>query len=151
MLSLGFDTLVAHRGEWLGKPRSTDEAAAMIARLGGEEHEVFTGIAIAGTDRIESAVERTCVRFRPLSDEDIEAYIATGEPMDKAGAYGIQGVGAALVASVRGDFFNVMGFPVQRFQELLTRFGWRYGFGTGLVADGPTPSSGPPPHDQELP
>jgi len=132
-LSFGFDTLVSHRGDILGKPSTGEEACRMLVRLAGEEHEVFTGVAAATPERIESTVERTRVQFRPFSPEEAAAYVSTGEPMDKAGAYGIQGAGAALVASVEGDFFNVMGFPIQGFQSLLGRFGWRYGFGT-LIA-----------------
>ena len=128
-ISLGFDTLVSHQGEILGKPATEDDACRMLVGLAGEEHEVFTGVAAATPERIESVVERTRVRFRPFSREEAAAYVSTGEPMDKAGAYGIQGAGAALVASVEGDFFNVMGFPIQGFQSLLARFGWRYGFG----------------------
>jgi len=137
-ISLGFDTLVAHRGDILGKPRDEAEAIAMVARLGGESHDVYTGIAAATTDRVESAVERTAVRFRDVTREEAAAYVATGEPLDKAGAYGIQGAGASLVRGVEGDFFNVMGFPVQRFQELLERLGWRYHFGQ-LVSAAPAP------------
>lgn len=129
-LSLGFDTLVAHRGDILGKPSSEEEARRMLERLAGDEHDVFSGIAAATPDRVESHVERTRVRFRELAPGEAAAYVATGEPMDKAGAYGIQGAGAALVVSVDGDFFNVLGFPIQGFQSLLARFGWRYGFGT---------------------
>lgn len=100
----------------------------MVERLSGGRHQVYTGIALATADRLESAVERTQVWFRTLEGREIEEYVATGEPLDKAGAYGIQGYGAAVVSSVEGDFFNVMGLPVQRFLELLRRFGWRYAF-----------------------
>lgn len=128
-LAFGFDTIVVEGGETLGKPATEMEARAMLARLSGGTHDVFTGIAAAVPGRVESAVERTLVRVRSLSDEDAAAYVATGEPMDKAGAYGIQGAGASLVEEIEGDFFNVMGFPVQRFLELLGRFGLRYAFG----------------------
>lgn len=134
-LALGFDTVVAHRGEILGKPRDRADARSMILRLAGETHDVWSGIAVAASGRVESAVERTRVRFRPVSPEEAESYVATGEPMDKAGAYGIQGMGAAFVERVEGDFFNVMGFPLPRFLELLGRFGWRYDSGA-LVPDG---------------
>lgn len=134
VLSFGFDTIVVEGGDVLGKPADEEEARAMLARLSGGTHEVFTGIAAAGPDRIESAIERTRVRVRRLSDEDVAAYVATGEPMDKAGAYGIQAAGASLVEGIEGDFFNVMGFPVQRFLELLGRFGLRYAFGTLAAA-----------------
>ncbi len=136
-LSLGFDTIVGHRGDILGKPGSPEEAVEMIERLAGETHHVFTGIAIAVPGRTESTVEKTAVRFRRIGPGEAAAYVATGEPMDKAGAYGIQGLGASLVAGVDGDFFNVMGFPVQPFQRLLERYGWRYQFGALFEGDGP--------------
>jgi septum formation protein len=129
-LTLGCDTLVEHDGEILGKPASPDEALEMVERLAGGRHQVYTGIALADSSRLESTFERTQVWFRALEAREIEEYVATGEPLDKAGAYGIQGYGAAVVSSVEGDFFNVMGLPVQRFLELLRRFGWRYAFGT---------------------
>ncbi len=128
-LSVGFDTLVAHRGAILGKPGSPREAEEMVGRLSGDTHDVYTGISIATPGRIEGAVETTRVRFREVEAVEREAYVATGEPLDKAGAYGIQGYGAALVEWIEGDYFNVMGFPIQRFQELLRRYGWRYDFG----------------------
>lgn len=128
-MAVGFDTLVAHRGAILGKPTSAREASQMVRRLSGDTHDVYTGISIATPSRVESAVETTRVRFREVEGLEREAYVATGEPLDKAGAYGIQGYGAALVEWIEGDYFNVMGFPIQRFQELLRRFGWRYDFG----------------------
>lgn len=128
-LTLGFDTLVAHRGDVLGKPAGPREAIEMVNRLAADEHTVYTGIALADPDRMTSSVETTRVRFRPLQEGECEAYVATGEPLDKAGAYGIQGLGASLVESIQGDFFNVMGFPMQRFLELLGRHGWTYAFG----------------------
>jgi len=127
-LAFGFDTLVAHAGEILGKPSSPAEAVAMVTRLSGDTHEVYTGIAAATPERIESAVERTRVHFRPLRPGDAERYVATGEPLDKAGAYGIQGAGATLVRGIEGDFFNVMGFPIQRFLDLLAAFDLQYDF-----------------------
>jgi septum formation protein len=127
-LSLGCDTLVAYEGEILGKPASPVEAQHMVERLSGGRHLVYTGIALAHDSHLESTVERTQVWFRALEEREAEEYVATGEPLDKAGAYGIQGYGAAIVSRVEGDFFNVMGLPVQRFLELLRRFGWRYAF-----------------------
>ncbi len=127
-LAFGFDTLVAHRGEILGKPASPDHAVQMVDRLAGDEHVVFTGIAAATPDRVVSAVEQTRVWFRELTPGEAAAYVATGEPLDKAGAYGIQGAGASLVRRIDGDFFNVMGFPIQRFLDLLDAFGLRYDF-----------------------
>ena len=128
-LALGCDTLVVDRGTVLGKPADTEEAVAMVRRLAGRAHVVHTGIALAAPNRVESAVESTRVWFRPLTDAECREYVATGEPLDKAGAYGIQSFGAALVERIEGDYFNVMGLPVQRLLELFARFGWRYAFG----------------------
>ena len=128
-VAFGFDTVVWHRDTILGKPRSPEEAVEMVERLAGDTHVVFSGIAAAAPGRIASAVEETTVRFRAIRPGEAADYVATGEPLDKAGAYGIQGAGAALVSRVEGDFFNVMGFPIARFQDLLEEFGWRYRFG----------------------
>ena len=100
----------------------------MVCRLQGDEHAVYTGIALATPGRVEAAVETTRVWFRSLDPRECEEYVATGEPMDKAGAYGIQGYGAAIVERIEGDYFNVMGLPIQRLLELFRRFGWRYAF-----------------------
>lgn len=132
-LSIGCDTLVVHRGVILGKPGDAAEAEAMLGRLQGEEHVVYTGIALAATERTESAVESTRVWFRSLAPLECREYVATREPMDKAGAYGIQGFGAAIVERIEGDYFNVMGLPIQRLLHLFRHFGWRYAFGN-LVA-----------------
>jgi septum formation protein len=136
------DTVVVLDGEVLEKPRDESDARAMLARLGGREHAVHTGVVVscppgvAGEDRsLVSGVESTAVRFRPLTPAAIAAYVATGEPLDKAGAYGIQGYGAALVESVRGCYFNVMGFPVTRILSLLAELGWRYEFPGRLERD----------------
>lgn len=128
-LVVGSDTIVILDSDVLGKPRDEAEAVRMLQRLSGREHEVFTAVAVVQGERIESALERVRVRFQPLSREQCEAYVATGEPMDKAGAYGIQGFGSALVHSIEGDFFAVMGLPVVRTLELIERMGWRYAFG----------------------
>jgi septum formation protein len=132
-LTIGCDTLVVHRGDILGKPVTREEAVEMVCRLQGEEHVVYTGVALATNERVESTVETTRVWFRSLDAKECEEYVATDEPMDKAGAYGIQGFGAAIVARIEGDYFNVMGLPIQRLLELFRRFGWRYAFGHGLV------------------
>lgn len=134
--SLGCDTLVALDSHVLGKPASPSDAVATLSLLAGRAHLVYTGIALASVERTESVVERTRVRFRALGAREIEEYVATGEPLDKAGAYGIQGFGAAIVSGVEGDFFNVMGLPVLRLLELLGRFGWRYAFGSLAPDDG---------------
>ncbi len=132
LLAIGCDTLVVHGGSTLGKPKSRAEALEMLSRLQGDEHVVHTGIALAAPERVESAVETTRVWFRSLDPEECQEYVATGESMDKAGAYGIQGFGAAIVERIEGDFFNVMGLPIQRLLELFGRFGYRYAFGSLL-------------------
>jgi septum formation protein len=132
-LVIGSDTIVIVDHDVLGKPRDSDEAVRMLQRLSGREHEVFTAVAVAVDGRLFSELERVRVRFRPLDRNECLAYVATGEPMDKAGAYGIQGYGSALVESISGDYFAVMGLPVVRTLRLLERAGWRYEFGAGLV------------------
>jgi nucleoside triphosphate pyrophosphatase len=126
---IGSDTIVVVDGEVLGKPKGEAEAARMLRRLSGRTHTVITAVAIAWQGKLESGVEEVDVTFHPLTDADISAYIATGEPMDKAGAYGIQGFGATIVARVDGDYFAVMGLPLQRLVHLLARVGLRYVFG----------------------
>lgn len=135
---VGADTLVVCQGQVLGKPASKAEAEAMLNFLSGKTHEVYTGVAVIGVPgRIcREAWERTEVRFRQLNEREIKAYIATGEPLDKAGAYGIQGLGALLVEGINGDFFNVVGLPLVKTAMLLEEFGiniwsrpWRYGGG----------------------
>lgn len=129
-LVVGSDTIVVVDGDVLGKPRDGAEAVAMLLRLSGREHDVFTGVAVAAGERVESGLERVRVRFRPLDRAECEAYVATGEPLDKAGAYGIQGYGSSIVEAIDGDFFAVMGLPVVRTLGLLRRHGWRYAFGS---------------------
>lgn len=128
-LVLAADTIVALGDEILEKPGSPGEAVSMLRRLSGREHLVCTGVAVATPERTEAAVEVTRVRFRRLSDAELREYAATGEPLDKAGGYGIQARGAALVEGIEGDFFAVMGLPVVRLLEVLERFGWRYAYG----------------------
>ena len=109
---LAADTVVAVDGGILGKPEDEADAARMLRRLSGKTHTVYTGVCIlAGENRISFA-EATDVTFFELTDEEIAAYVATGEPMDKAGAYGIQGRGCTLVSGICGDYFNVVGLPV---------------------------------------
>ncbi len=122
-VAIGADTIVVIDGAILGKPRDAAEAAAMLRRLSGREHEVFTAVAVAYDGRAASGAARTLVRFRPLDDATIGAYVATGEPMDKAGAYGIQGYGAVLVERIEGDYFTVMGLGLVLLTELLARIG----------------------------
>ncbi|MDE3152889.1 MAG: septum formation inhibitor Maf [Gemmatimonadota bacterium] len=126
---IGSDTTVVVDGEILAKPESQADAARMLRQLSGRAHMVLTGVAVAWRERVESAVEEVGVTFRGLSDDDIARYIATGEPMDKAGAYGIQGFGATIVTRVDGDYFAVMGLPVNRMVRLFERLGLRYAFG----------------------
>lgn len=123
---VGADTVVVISDELLGKPSDPAAARRMLARLAGRDHVVHTGIAIVGPGGRAAGVESTTVTFRPVTDDEIERYVETGEPLDKAGAYGIQGLGAALVKGVRGCYFNVMGFPVARFQALLRDAGYEY-------------------------
>lgn len=134
-LVIGSDTIVIIDGDVLGKPRDAGEAVHMLRRLGDREHQVLTAVAVVWGTRIHSAVEPVRVRFRPLSDRECEEYVATGEPMDKAGAYGIQGFGSALVESIDGDYFAVMGLPVVRTLQLLRKHGWRYAFGGVVEAE----------------
>jgi septum formation protein len=127
---IGADTIVVIGGEILGKPRDEAEAQAMLRRLSGREHEVYTAVAVAHGGRVASGVARTVVRFRALDRATIAAYVATGEPMDKAGAYGIQGYGAVLVERIDGDYFTVMGLGLGLLVELLGRVGLGYRFGS---------------------
>jgi len=126
------DTTVVLNGDILGKPTDAADARTMIRRLAGRSHTVMTGIAVARGGRVESAVEEVGVTFRELSDDEIARYVATGEPMDKAGAYGIQGWGATIVERVDGDYFSVMGLGLRRVVELMKRLGVEYRFGDGL-------------------
>jgi septum formation protein len=122
------DTIVVVDGDVLGKPADVAAAHAMLTRLSGRTHTVLTAIAVARETRTESAVESVDVTFRALTDSEISAYIATGEPMDKAGAYGIQGYGATIVERVNGDYFSVMGLGLRRLMDLLERVGAPYRF-----------------------
>ena len=116
---VGSDTVVALDGKILGKPRSEKEAAEMLRSLSGRIHKVYTGVAIVCGEKVTSFFEETEVEFYPLTDQEILDYVATGEPMDKAGAYGIQGRGAVLVKRINGDYFNVMGLPISKvYREL---------------------------------
>lgn len=119
------DTLVSLDGRPLGKPIDAKDAHRMLRDLSGREHEIFTGVCLidAATGREEVQVERTSVRFRELTNAEIDAYIATGEPMDKAGAYAIQGGGGSFVERFDGSFENVVGFPVDVVRDMLSRFG----------------------------
>ena len=122
-LILAADTVVALDGGILGKPRDEDDAFSMLSALSGREKRVYTGVTVLRGDRTVTQHEVTAVTFRALAPDEIWGYIATGEPMDKAGAYGIQGVGALLVSGIRGDYSNVMGLPVFRLGLILREFG----------------------------
>lgn len=109
---IGADTVVVYDGKILGKPTDAADAAQMLRMLSGKTHTVYTGVCIAKHTDAQTFFEQTDVTFYPLTAEEIAAYIATGEPMDKAGAYGIQGRGCTLVQGIRGDYFNVVGLPI---------------------------------------
>lgn len=117
------DTIVYLDGAILGKPRDHDDAVRMLTALSGREHIVYTGVAVLRGGELRQAAERTAVRFRPLTSGEIERYIATGEPMDKAGAYGIQGGASIFVRHLDGDYFCVMGLPLCPLAEMLRACG----------------------------
>ncbi len=123
------DTIVVLDWTILGKPATEIEAGAMLKKLQGRQHVVHTAIAVAYRDELVSGVEATRVWIRPLDDATIRAYVATGEPMDKAGAYGIQGFGAVIVERIEGDYFTVMGLGLGRLVALLRDVGVAYRFG----------------------
>lgn len=129
VVTIAADTIVVINRKVLGKPRDTEDARRMLAMLSGREHTVITAVAVARGKKLRSAIEEVKVKFRRLRDDEIDAYIATGEPMDKAGAYGIQGFGATIVECVNGDYFAVMGLPLARVVMLLRDLGVRYRFG----------------------
>jgi septum formation protein len=120
---LGADTVVVLNGEILGKPKDKEDAFLILTRLGGKTHTVFTGITLVSKrdNRVLSDHDSTQVEFNRLDREKIESYIATGEPMDKAGAYGIQGMGSFLVKGIRGSLDNVIGLPTEKLKQMLAR------------------------------
>jgi septum formation protein len=126
---IGADTIVVIDDQVLGKPRDAKEAETMLGKLSGRTHTVITAVAVCRSGETWSSVEEVTVTFRKLSRAEIKSYIATGEPMDKAGAYGIQGFGATIVDRVEGDYFAVMGLPLARLVRLLAEAGVRYDFG----------------------
>ncbi len=128
-LVIGADTVVVVGDTILGKPGDDQDARDMLRRLSGRTHRVFTAVAIARDDMVDSEVEGVSVTFRDLTASQIDAYVATGEPADKAGAYGIQGYGSTLVDRIEGDFFAVMGLPLRRLVALTERAGYSYMFG----------------------
>ena len=126
---LGADTTVALGDEILEKPVDAEDALRMLQRLEGRRHDVLTAICLRAEGIEYEATDTTAVFFRPASEHLLRAYVATGEPLDKAGAYGIQGYGAALIERVEGDFFGVMGLPLRLVLDLMARAGWEYKFG----------------------
>ena len=129
VVTIAADTIVVVNRQVLGKPRDNADAKRMLSMLSGREHTVITAVAVARGRKLRSAIEEVKVKFRRLREDEIDAYIATDEPMDKAGAYGIQGYGATIVECVDGDYFAVMGLPLARLVTLLRDLGVRYRFG----------------------
>lgn len=120
---IGADTVVACRGKVFHKPKTRQEAYRTLMALSGRVHEVYTGVCVISGEHKLVAAAKTRIYFRKLSPQGIKNYIATGEPMDKAGAYGIQGLGAGLARKVEGDFTNVVGLPLDKTRQLLRRVG----------------------------
>lgn len=138
-LTVAADTIVVIDGAVLGKPETPDEAAEMLARLAGREHEVLTAVALldGATGALESVIERSRVRIAPLTASEIDWYIATGEPLDKAGSYAIQGLGSLFVESIEGNYTNVVGLPVPALYRLAAKLGFSLlDFGAPAAADG---------------
>jgi len=133
-LVIAADTIVVVDGAILGKPGGVGDAERMLRMLRGRTHTVVTAMACAFGGRVESLVETVAVTFRDLTDDEIAAYVATGEPMDKAGSYGIQGYGATIVRRIEGDYFAVMGLSLVRLMELFRRVGVTYHFGQAPIA-----------------
>ena len=119
---VGADTVVVVRGERLGKPADRAAARAMLQKLHGRQHEVWTGLAVVRGREQRTASERTLVRMAKLSERDVEEYLKSGESLDKAGGYGIQGLAGQFVKAIEGDYFNVVGLPLARLRALLEDF-----------------------------
>ena len=122
-LVIGADTVVVRDGAALGKPKDAEDAVAMLLSLSGRDHQVCTGVTVCRGDRVRTQVEETQVTFRELTEAEVRQYVSTGEPMDKAGAYGIQGLGGLLVEGIRGDYGNEVGLPVSRQGLVMKDFG----------------------------
>ncbi|MGH8631641.1 MAG: Maf family protein [Burkholderiales bacterium] len=122
---LAADTTVALGNEILGKPKDREDAVAMLKRLSGSTHFVYSAVSVKFNDRMEDAMSETTVRFKQLSDDEIRRYVATGEPFDKAGAYGIQGKAGMFIEHISGSYTGVMGLPVFETARLLSAFGYR--------------------------
>ena len=138
---IGSDTVVVLDGDILGKPSDEAEAADMLGLLSAREHTVMTAVAISHAGEIISGVEDVRVRFRSLTREECVEYAATREPLDKAGSYGIQGFGSTIVEWIEGDYFAVMGLPINRLLGLFRQLGWRYAYTDGFVRTRSGPSS----------
>ncbi|MGN7939656.1 Maf family protein [Virgibacillus sp. 6R] len=121
---IGSDTLVVYDGQMLGKPVDKNHAIEILQKLSGKTHEVYTGVSIIYGSQIRSFTEKTAVTFYPLSNKEIEDYVSTGEPMDKAGGYGIQGYGSLLVNKISGDYYAVVGLPIARLKRELEIVGF---------------------------
>ena len=119
---IGADTIVVLERQILGKPKDVEEAKAMLSRLSGKTHQVMTGVCLLSADQRVCFSDVSDVEFYPLTAEEIDTYVATGEPLDKAGAYGIQGEGFFLAKKITGDFYSIMGFPVARVLRALKKF-----------------------------
>jgi septum formation protein len=128
-LVVGGDTIVLDGDRMLAKPTDAEDAVTMLMSLAGRTHVVLSGVALSGSHGTVSRVVTTSVRMAEFDEAFARAYVATGEPLDKAGAYGIQGQGAALVEAIEGDYYSVVGFPVGAFLRLLEEAGWPFTFG----------------------
>ena len=118
---VGADTVVAYQGQILGKPTDEADAKRMLTMLSGQTHEVYTGVCVIEDGKTKTFYEETKVTFYEISDEQIDYYIKTGEPMDKAGSYGIQGKAAVFIKGIEGDYYTVVGFPIARFLQEITK------------------------------
>lgn len=118
---VGADTVVAYQGQILGKPTDKADTKRMLTMLSGQTHEVYTGVCVIEDGKTKTFYEETKVTFYEISDEQIDRYIKTGEPMDKAGSYGIQGKAAVFIKGIEGDYYNVVGFPIARFLQEITK------------------------------
>lgn len=118
---VGADTVVAYQGQILGKPADKEDAKRMLFMLSGQTHEVYTGVCVIEDGEAKTFYEETKVTFYEISEDEIDHYIETGEPMDKAGSYGIQGKAAVFIKGIEGDYYNVVGFPIARFLHEITR------------------------------
>ncbi|PGT88171.1 MULTISPECIES: Maf family protein [Bacillaceae] len=123
---IGSDTLVVYEGKMLGKPKDFSEAVQMLKMLSGKTHEVYTGVCLINNDDVRCFSEKTSVTIYSLTDKEIDEYVQTGEPMDKAGAYGIQGYGSLLVKEIHGDYYSVVGLPIARTKRELVAAGFTW-------------------------